>query len=227
MSSQNQGNTLQDILKWEEDNRYSREIVTVASGQDLSLGAVIGKITKALTNSPSTEGIVEDSNAGTGTVTAVTLGRKAKQGTYRIVCAKIEGSPEEPILHVFDPDGLRLADGGIGEYESDHVNFTFADGSPADTAAGDSWIIVVGEGGGQVKAIDYDGVDGSQDAHGFVTAAVDATGGAVDAVAVVRDAVIVPGNLVWPDVSPEWTDDQKAAALAQLAARGIIARDEA
>ena len=41
----NESNYLGDWLKFEEDNLYSREEVTVITGQNLGTGAVIGKIT--------------------------------------------------------------------------------------------------------------------------------------------------------------------------------------
>jgi len=45
MPVQNEANYLGDWLKWEEDNLYSREKVTVASGQNLDTGTVVGVIT--------------------------------------------------------------------------------------------------------------------------------------------------------------------------------------
>jgi hypothetical protein len=38
-------NRLGDWLKWEEDNLYSRDQVTVASGQNLATGTVVGVLT--------------------------------------------------------------------------------------------------------------------------------------------------------------------------------------
>jgi len=43
----NEQNRLVDWLKWEEDNLYSREQVTVASGQNLKTGTVVGRITSS------------------------------------------------------------------------------------------------------------------------------------------------------------------------------------
>lgn len=45
MPELNESNYLGDWLKFEEDNLYSREEVTVITGQNLGTGAVIGKIT--------------------------------------------------------------------------------------------------------------------------------------------------------------------------------------
>ena len=45
MPVQSESNYLGDWLKFEEDNLYSRDEVTVASGQNLATGTVIGVIT--------------------------------------------------------------------------------------------------------------------------------------------------------------------------------------
>jgi hypothetical protein len=55
-----EGKYLSDFLKWELDRNYCREIVTVAEGQNLKAGAVVGLVTKA-------------GNAAVGQVKAVRL----------------------------------------------------------------------------------------------------------------------------------------------------------
>lgn len=45
MATITQGPTQSDVIKWEQEHDYSRQTVTIASGQNLSLGAVVGKIT--------------------------------------------------------------------------------------------------------------------------------------------------------------------------------------
>jgi len=219
MGSQIQGNSLQDILKWEQENSFSREVVTVLSGQNLALGAVIGKITK---NIP-TSGTPDAGNDGAGTVTSVSGGAKTKLGTYTLTCKSYTVSPLSAVIEVKDPDGNALPDAGIGAYTNGQINFTVADGSPA-IAAGDIWTIVVAEGSGSVRALNPAGVDGSRDAYGVAIADYDATDGALSGVAIVRDAVIVAADLVWP---AGITNDQKTAALDQLAAKGIVTRQEA
>ena len=39
-------NNLGDLLKYETSNLYSREAVDVASGQNLKLGTVVGRVTE-------------------------------------------------------------------------------------------------------------------------------------------------------------------------------------
>ena len=45
MTAITEGLNLGDLLKYEAPNLYSREQVTVAAGQNLALGAVVGRIT--------------------------------------------------------------------------------------------------------------------------------------------------------------------------------------
>ena len=77
------------------------------------------------------------------------------------------------------------------------------------------------EGSGEHAQLDPDGNDGSETAAAVLYADVDATDAAAEAVLIVRDAEIVTSELVWPDGI---TDNQKATALAQLKALGLIAR---
>lgn len=228
MSHLHEGNNLRDVVRYEanEGARLSREEVTVASGQVLSLGAVIGKIAKTI----DTTGTADVWNSGAGTVTTVTQGARSKVGTYTITAKTIVASPLEQVFKVTDPDGNSLPDAvAVGAYTNEQINFTIVEGSPV-IAEGDIWTIDVAAGSGQVTEIAIGAitsVTGSQDAYGILTADCDASGGAKDAVAIVRDAIIVPANLVWPDGSPAVSADEKTAALAQLAAKGIVAASEA
>lgn len=81
-------NRLNDWLKWEQENRYSREKVTIASGQNLSLGQVVGKITAsgkyAAFNQDGTDGteaaagiVISDYDASTADLEGVIICRDA------------------------------------------------------------------------------------------------------------------------------------------------------
>lgn len=184
--------TLNDLLKWEEENLYSREIVTVLSGQDLPLGGVIGKVASVC---PAT-GTADGGNTGAGTCTSVTAGAKAKLGTYTLTC--IAAASGAGTFEVQDPDGFTLAQATVAvAYTNKQINFTLNDGDP-DFAVGDKFTIAVTAGSGKKVEIDYDAVDGSQDAYGFVIAGYDATEGDVNGVAVIREALIDPDYLAWP-----------------------------
>lgn len=78
---------------------------------------------------------------------------------------------------------------------------------------------------GKIKAWDPAATDGSETAIGVMAANADATNGDVQSVIVARHAIVVdPDNLVWAG-SP--TQAQKDAAIASLAANGILARKTA
>lgn len=215
-----EGNRLNDILKYEEENLQSREHVTVLAGQHLPVGAVLGKIKLGACPVTGTAG----ANTGSGTCTGVTAGAKAKLGTYTLKCIHV--SANSGIFSVRDPDGYALPDAIVGAYTNDQINFTLNDGS-TDFAVGDAFTIAIPAGSGKVKAIDFNAVDGAQDAYGVLTADCDATLADARAVAIVREAQVIESNLVWPVTDPVVTDAQKAAAMAQLKKVMIISRREA
>lgn len=89
MTTLTESNYAGDVVLFEEDNRYSREAVTIASGADLTVGAVLGKITAsgkyAHNNPAAADGsqtavavLLEDADAAAADVTAVVLVRHAK-----------------------------------------------------------------------------------------------------------------------------------------------------
>lgn len=216
--NQTQGNTIQDILKWEQENHFSRETVTVKEGETLAMGAVIGRIAKSI---PAT-GTPAQGNGGDGTVTGVAGGPDAKIGTYTLECAA--EAENGGTFRVTSPDGDALPDAAVGTaYVNSQLHFTINDGS-ADFDVGDVFTIEISPGSGKVVEIDFAAVDGSQEAFGFVIAACDAAEGDRQAVAIVRDAIIVPDDLVWPSGA---TEGQKMVALARLAEKGIVTREEA
>ena len=183
---------LNDVLKWEMENLFSREKVTIASGEDLPCGAVIGKIK---TSCPTT-GTKDDGNTGDGTCTGVTAGDQVKLGTYTLTC--IAEAAGAGTFEIKDPDDITLGQATVAvAYTSEEINFTLNDGDE-DFDVGDIFTIAVSAGTLYMVRIDFDAVDGSEDAYGFVIAEYDASDAAVAGVAVVRDAIIDPNYLAWP-----------------------------
>ena len=86
--------------------------------------------------------------------------------------------------------------------------------------------VTIAAGDGDCLAINFDAVDGIQNAHGILTADCDATSADTEAVAIVRNAKVVEANLVLPVTNPVVSADQKAAAMAQLLAKGIVSVKE-
>lgn len=218
MATLTEENRLHDILVLETFREYSREKVTIPTGQNLALATVIGKITK----STPAGGTADGGNTGAGTCSDVTAGVKAQLGTYAIEC--VGEAANGGTFKVTAPNGEALPDAEVGvAYTNEQINFTLNDGDP-DFADGDKFTIEVAEGSGKTPAIDFTAVDGSQDAYGFLIDGYDASAADVEGVAIVRDALITEENLVWPAGT---TADQKAAAMAQLKERGILTREYA
>ncbi|MDO8282691.1 MAG: head decoration protein [Thermodesulfovibrionia bacterium] len=210
-----EGNYLSDVLLKEADDRVSREKVTVISGQNLLIGAIVGKITKAL------GAITADAdNTGNGTCTGVTMGADALLGTYTIECiTAVENGGK---FKVINPLGNALPDATVAvAYVNDQINFTVNDGA-TDFIVGDKFTIVVGAGSGKVTQLAPAAINGSQNAYGMLTSAIDASSADVEGVAIVRDAVLKSLGIVWP---AGITEPQKAAALAELEAKLVTTRE--
>jgi head decoration protein D len=192
MAKQIEKDRLNDVLKWEMENLFSREKVTIKSGEDLPCGAVIGKIK---TTCPTT-GTPDGGNTGDGTCTGVTAGDQVKPGSYTLTC--IAEGANAGTFEVKDPDDITLGQATVGvAYDSEEINFTLNDGSE-DFDIGDIFTIAVSAGTLKVVRIDFDAVDGSEDAYGFVIAEYDASEADVEGVAILRDAIIDPDHLAWP-----------------------------
>ncbi len=222
MSVLTEGMRLGDWLKWEVDNQYSRDVVTIlaGSGSDrvLTTGMVLGRVTKG-----SAVGAAVAGNTGNGTITAApAVGQAAKPGVYRAVC--IEPATNGGKFSVEDPDGILLGVATVGTEFATHLTFTIADGA-ADFASGDAFTITVAAGSSKVKQIDFSATDGVNAACGLLTEAATAPDGSDrSAVAVVRNAIVSANGVVWPAGA---TTDQKNAAIAQLKVLGILAREGA
>ena len=77
---------------------------------------------------------------------------------------------------------------------------------------------------GKATAFNQDGDDGSETAAGVMLADCNATSADTKGAGLVRDALIMAEKLVWPD---DIDAAEKTAALTQLEALGIVAREEA
>lgn len=145
----------------------------LASGQNLSRGSVLGKVTKALGT------VVSGTNTGDGELAGVALGAEAKIGSYALVCtaAPSEASANDAVFAVYAPDGSRLEDAVQGvAYANGHLEFTIGNATAADFVVGDSFSIPVAAGSGYAKLVDSSSVDGSADPVAILADDVDATG---------------------------------------------------
>ncbi len=155
---------------------------------------------------------------GTGVVSAVSLGKYAKRGAYKV---RLTATSATALFEVTGPDGESVGTGNVATaFTSDHVNFTLANGGTM--TIGDYFLIIVaGYTTPEAKAWDPTAVDGTQEAWGVLLDAVDATIAAQDGVAITRHAEIATSALSWKTTV---TAAQKAEAYRQLAATAVIAR---
>ena len=77
----------------------------------------------------------------------------------------------------------------------------------------------------KLKALDLSASDGTENAIGVLGNDIDATlADRPDALLIARHAIVARGAVLWP---ADITAPQQAAAIAQLAALGILVRDSA
>lgn len=213
MTEYAEGNYVGDVILNEEDIRYSREKVTVITGQVLTIGMVVGKLHT---------GVVSQDYTGTGdgvmTLDATTPALAGVQvGDYKVVC--IEESADGGLFEVLDPQGNSLGQVAVGDTFANQIKFAIADGAE-DFDVADIFVINVLPGF-KVTQLAPAGTNGSELAVGFMVSDTDATAADVLGVAILREAIAKDTGLVWP---AGITDAQKSTALAELERAGIITR---
>ncbi len=203
-----------EFIAMEQDPNFTREAVTVLSGQNLKAGHVVGKVTLGAATPAAVAG-----NTGDGTIGAVTVGAGAKVGTYRLTC--IEPAANAGKFQVEDPDGVVIGIATVAvAFSGGGLGFTIADGG-ADFVAGDSFTITVAAGSGKVKEYDPASTDGSAVVAGVLHDAVDASAADKPGVMLVRGpAIVTAAELEWFAGADA---NQKAAGIAQLKTLGILA----
>jgi len=139
---------------------------TLARGQNLPRGAVLGRVLRVLGEAAADAG-----NAGEGSLDDVALGRGSKVGTYVIEC--IAAGPPA-VFAVLDPDGHRLADAVAGVPYAGQIAFEISPyGDPFDE--GDRFTVEVEAGSKQLKLATSLGTDGTEVLHGVLADDTDAT----------------------------------------------------
>ncbi|WP_305908475.1 head decoration protein [Methylomarinum sp. Ch1-1] len=192
----------------------SREAVTIASGQNLAAGAVLGHITCGATSTAADGG-----NTGDGALSAVTLsGGGAMPGDYILTITAAETDAGD--YQVIAPDGNLIGVGSVGgEFNFGGLLFTLSDGV-IDFIVGDRFTITVAEID-QYAEHDPDGVDGREVAAGILFDAVDASAADQSGVALVRDAEINSNEIVW---KTGISADAKTTGIEAMNDDGIILR---
>jgi len=82
---------------------------------------------------------------------------------------------------------------------------------------------VLAKVGGKYQPVDFAGNGAAKKAVAILGEAVDASADAPVDVVIARGAVVAAGELVWPQAA---TDANKAAAIEDLAALGIVVREQ-
>lgn len=181
--------------------------LAIASAATLVRGTVLGLIGVGAAVA------AKDSGDGDGNVAAaaVTLGKFAQVGVYRLVCTA--EAAHAGTFSVQTPRGEMLKPLTVAAaYASDHINLTVPDGTE-DWNIGDVITVTVAAGSGQAKAYSAAAVDGSQHAALILSHDIAVGAAAVPAVAF-RTGVFRRAKLTGLD----------AAATAQLDARSIFVR---
>lgn len=134
----------------------------ITGGADLVRGTVVGQVLLAAGAAVAAGGGGGGANTGTGVISAIALGPKAKPGAYLI---KFTGATAATIT---DPNGDELAPlAAAGAYADPQIGFTFAAGGTA-MVAGDGFSITVGAGSGSYKESVATATDGSQVPSGIL-----------------------------------------------------------
>lgn len=201
-----ENNRVSDWLKWEEDQRYSREAITLLSGQNLKSGAILGRQLIGATASAAAFA----GNSGNGAMGAITVTGDARRGVYKLVI--IEPGTNAGTFEVEDPDGKIIGRGTVAvAFSAGGLAFTLADAT--DFISGDGFDITVVAGAFKYLEHDPAGTDGSEKPAGILLFDTNATSADTACVAVTRQAIVAAGSLVWKSGA---TADQKAAALLTL-----------
>ena len=202
---------LSDFLAWELDKNFCREAVTVLSGQNLLIGAVVGKVA-AGSLSESHAG-----NTGSGAMSGLAAAAGVQPGVYTV--QMVRPVTDLGDFMVYDPKGDFVAWGTVGTAFSNQIGFTIADAT--DFVAGDKFLVTVAAGTGKVKEYNPSNTDGSGTPVGIAIAGYDASGGDKKGVIIVRSAIVKSDYLVWFSGA---SAGQKTAALAILKNAGILAQ---
>lgn len=204
----------------EANGTLSREAGTLASGNDLEAGTVLGYIPSGTSASAAKAG----GNTGTGTLTldaTTPILPNAKEGVYSVRC--ITAAADNGTFRIEDPDGDVIGEvimaAGAGTF-AEQIKFALADGG-TDFIVGDGFDITISALSGEYSVLDPAGTNGSQVARAILYAGVDATSADEECVVFARMGEVNDNLLTWPaGISAA----NKAIAKSRLAERGIIVR---
>lgn len=217
-----------DLIALEFDPNFCRDDVIYLAGSGATRAvrqfAVLGALlTGTATVTAGSAVSASGGTPGNGAVGSLTADAGAQEGVFTIVI--IEPAANGGVFEVIRPDGTLDGTGVIGTAYNGTINFTLADGS-TDFVAGDRIPVTVDyavSGARKFTEIDFSATDGRAAAAGVAPRALTVPDG-TDLVgsAIRRGPILLRSEeLVWPAGA---TADQKAGAIAQLEARGIVVK---
>ncbi|MDX2265440.1 MAG: head decoration protein [Hyphomicrobiales bacterium] len=219
-----EGRHAAEFVLSEASGGRSRDTIVIGASQTITPGEVLGRVSVDGGAVTAVAAAVAG-NTGNGTLTLAdpATGAGVKEGVYRVTC--VTAAANGGIFLIEDPVGVTAGDATVGAAYNGVLKFTIADGS-ADFAVGDQFTVTVaiaaGDAFGQYEALDLAAADGSQIAVAIPLYGVTTGAGATAKIAAItRDAEVNGKILTWP---ADITAEQKALALQQLAAAGIIVR---
>lgn len=113
-----EGNRLSDVLAWEQENLYSREKITILSGQVLAVGQVVGQVSASgkyvAFNQDATDGsqipagiVIADYDATGADIAGVIIARDAILRPSGLVWpSDIETAEKEAAMAVLEEAGI-------------------------------------------------------------------------------------------------------------------------
>lgn len=211
-----------EFILAEANGNRSRDNGIIAAGLAVLAGTVLGLI--AANTGAVTVGAPAFSGTGNGALTKANpaYGAGVLEGTYRIQL--IDEGANAGDFEVVRPDGTIDGFASVGTAYDGQVKFTIADGA-TDFASPAAFTLPVTiadlAGVGQFGPLDLDGTDGTEKAAAIALYPVASTDTIRAVSLITRDCTVNGKCLEWPDGV---TDQQKATAVAALAARGIIVR---
>ena len=212
MSALTEGRHTGEFLISEANGERSRENVVALSGQTFKAGQVLGKIAVATASAAAFAG-----NTGNGVMGAITVSQGAMAGVYKLLV--IEPGANVGTFEVEGPNGVIIGRGVVATaFSAGGLAFTLADGA-TDFVAGDGFNITVAAGSGKYRVIDFTSAVGADIPAGISWDNVDASVADKVCAIIARSAEVQSVELEWPAGA---TTNQKAVALAQLAASNMI-----
>lgn len=223
MTTLTEGQHAGEFMISEAVGTRSRETIAIGRSQTLAAGQVLALLPANTGAVTVGAGAFTGTGNGTCTLSDPAYGAGVQEGTYTV--RLLEAAAAGGNWEVRRPDGSIDGYAVVGTEYTGQVQFTLADGS-TDFSNAAQWTIAVAIGNAtnanKWVGFDQDLSDGSEVAAAILWDAV-TTGAAADgvAVAIVRDAEVNGAELVWPaDIEA----GEQTAAIAQLAAHGIIVR---